>query len=86
MSNYYTFIMASRGQQGACGHLMVRFDQHARCAHYRHKGQDSDSFDLNQNSNFCNVLTPEQVGQLCTPSYKLKKYKKSKKRRLIIPS
>ena len=54
--------------RGGCGHVMASFDQHSFCARCREK-------DTSQ-CKFCLALTPEQLAQISTPSYKLKKEKR----------
>ena len=72
--------MSSPGQKrGACGHAMAIFDQHAYCACCREKNKGKDpcveSKDTT-NCKFCSAFTPEQLAQISTPSYKIKKEKR----------
>ena len=72
--------MSSPGQKrGACGHAMAIFDQHAYCArcHEKNKGKDPcvESKDTT-NCKFCSAFIPEQLAQISTPSYKIKKEKR----------
>ena len=72
--------MSSLGQKrGACGHAMAIFDQHAYCARCREKNKGKDpcveSKDTT-NCKFCSAFTPEQLAQISTPSYKIKKEKR----------
>ena len=74
--------MSSPGQRrGGCGHVMASFDQHSFCARCREKfkggGGDPcvEKKDTSQ-CKFCLALTPEQLTQISTPSYKLKKEKR----------
>ena len=72
--------MSSPGQKrGACGHAMAIFDQHAYCARCREKNKGKDpcveSKDTT-NCKFCSAFTPEQLAQISTPSYKIKKEKR----------
>ena len=71
--------MASSGQRmGGCGHIMVNFDMHIRCARCRDKGSGTDPCVLGQDDcSVCLLLTPKQQKQLATPTYKLRKEKKS---------
>ena len=81
--------MSSPGQKrGSCGHAMVSFDGHACCAHCRDKGKGGDPcFETPENEcKFCLVLTPEQVDQLSTPSYRLKKEKREAMKLEATPS
>ena len=79
--------MASPGQRkGACGHIMALFDQHLRCARCRDKGLGDDASVKKLPCNFCELLTPEQVLQLSTPTYKLRKEKKQERESLVDPS
>ena len=67
--------MASPGQRkGACGHIMAFFDKHSRC--YRDKGLGEDPCVKKMQCEICELLTPEQVIQLSTPTYKLRKEEK----------
>ena len=76
--------MSSPGQKrGSCGHAMAIFDGHAYCARCRDKGKGEEPCVANKESTdcaICNSLTPEQLTQLATPSYKLKKEKRGAKR------
>ena len=56
---------------------MARFDGHSSCARCRDKGKGKDPcIETPANDcKFCLALTPEQLAQLATPSYKLKKEK-----------
>ena len=66
-------IMASPGQRkGACRHIMPNFDKHSRCARCRDKGQGDNPCLKQLQCDFCDLLTPEQVVQLATPTYKLR--------------
>ena len=71
--------MSSPGQRrGGCGHVMASFDQHSYCARCREKFKGGDPCvekDTLQ-CKFCLALTPEQLTQISTPSYKLKKEKR----------
>ena len=79
--------MASPGQRkGACGHIMASFDQHSRCAHCRDKGHGEDACAKKMPCEKCELLTPEQVLQLSTPTYKLRKEKKQDRESLVDPS
>ena len=70
-------IMASPGQRkGACGHIMASFDLHSRCARCRDKSLGDDARVKKLPCEFCELLTPEQVLQLSTPTYKIRKEKK----------
>ena len=71
--------MASSGQRkGGCGHIMVNVDTHIHCACCRDKGSASGPCVLGQdNCTAYLLLTPEQRKQLATPTYKLRKEKKS---------
>ena len=80
-------LMASPGQRkGACGHIMTSFDQHLRCAGSRDKGLGEDACVKKLPCEFCELLTPEQVLQLSTPTYKLRKEKKQERESLVDPS
>ena len=76
--------MASPGQKrGSCGHAMAGFDGHAFCARCREKGKGEEPCIANKDTTdckFCNLLTPEQLAQISTPSYKIKKEKREAKR------
>ena len=80
-------VMASHGQRkGTCGHIMASFDQHSRCVHCRDKGHGDDACVKKLPCEFCDLLSPEQVLQLSTPTYKLRKEKKQERESLIDPS
>ena len=81
--------MSSPGQKrGSCGHAMASCDGHAFCARCRDKKKGEDPCIKNPESecNFCNILTPEQLQQLSTPSYRLKKEKREAKKMDSTPS
>ena len=81
------FIVASPGQRkGACNHTMASFDQHSRYARCRDKGQGDDACVKKLPCEFCELVTPEQVLQLSTPSYKPRKEKKQERESLVDPS
>ena len=73
--------MASPGQRKGAS-----FDQHSRCAHCRDKGHGNDACVKKLPCEFCELLTPEQVVQLATPTYKLRKDKKQECESLVDPS
>ena len=80
-------VMASPGQRkGGCGHIMASFDQHSRCARCRDKGHGDDACVKKLPCEFCELLTPEQVLQLSTPTYKLRKDWKQERESLVDPS
>ena len=71
--------MSSPGQKrGGCGHVMANFDQHTFCARCRDKNKGTDPCVENkgQECKFCLAFTPEQLAQISTPSYKIKKEKR----------
>ena len=72
--------------KGACGHIMASFDRHSRCARCRDKSLGEDPCVLKLPCEYCEVLTPEQVIQLATPTYKLRKEKSKGKDTFIDPS
>ena len=61
--------------------MMVGFDPHSVCARCRDKKKGSDPCVENpeKDCKLCLALTPEQLNQLSTPSYKLKKEKRDAK-------
>ena len=75
--------MSSPGQRrGKCGHVMANFDTHSHCARCRDKGKGKEpcvSDPQTSNCQICNSLTSDQLQQLATPSYKLKKEKREAK-------
>ena len=74
--------MSSPSQRrGSCGHMMAGFDSHTVCARCRDKkkGQDPCVEKPGADCHHCNALTPEQLAQLSTPSYKIKKEKRELK-------
>ena len=79
--------MASPGQRkGACGHIMASFDRNLRCARCRDKGLGDDPCISKLPCEFCDLLTPEQVIQLATPTYKIRKKKEKSKETLCDPA
>ena len=79
--------MATPGQRkGACGHIMASFDSHSRCARCRDKGLGEDPCVKKLQCDLCDLLTPEQIVQLSTPTYKLRKEKKQERDALVDPS
>ena len=79
--------MSSPGQRKwSCGHIMASFDKHARCARCRDKGHGEDPCVKNFACEFCDLLTPEQLLQLSTPTYKILKEKQKSKEVLVDPS
>ena len=80
-------VMASPGQRkGVCGHIMASFDQHSRCARCRDKEHGDDACVKKLPCDFCELLTPEQVLQLSTPTYKQRKERKQERESLVDPS
>ena len=80
--------MSSPGQKrGSCGHTVTSFDGHAFCARCRDKkkGEDPCVKSPDSECNFCTVLTPEQLTQLSTPSYRLKKEKREARKMEATP-
>ena len=71
--------MSSPGQKrGACGHAMAIFDQDSYCARFREKNKGKDPCVESKDTTsckFCSAFTPEQLAQISTPSYKIKKEK-----------
>ena len=65
---------------------MASFDRHSRCARCRDKSLGEDPCVLKLPCEYCEVLTPEQVIQLATSTYKLRKEKAKSKDTLIDPS
>ena len=67
--------MSSSSQQcRGCDHMMAGFHLHSVCARCRDKkGKDPCVEKPDSECQHCKVLTPEQLAQLSTPSYKLKK-------------
>ena len=80
-------VMASPGQRkGACGHIMASFDKHSRCARCRDKNLGEDPCIKKLPCRYCELLTPEQVIQLATPTYKLRKEKQKERDSLVDPA
>ena len=79
--------MASPGQRkGACGHIMASFDKHSRCARCWDKGHGEDPCIKQLPFEYCDLLTPDQVVQLATPTYKIRKEKQKSKDVLVDPA
>ena len=64
---------------------MASFDKHSRCARCRDKGLGEDPCVKKLHCVFCELLTPEQVIQLSTPTYKLRKEKQKERESLVDP-
>ena len=74
--------MSSPSQRrGSCGHMMAGFDFHTVCARCRDKkkGQDPCVEKPGSDCLHCNSLTAEQLAQLSTLSYKIKKVRRELK-------
>ena len=74
--------MASPGdkkgqRRGVCGHIMASFDLHKRCARCREKGLGDDDCVAKKSCFICDGLTDSQKDMLATPTYKIRKDKKS---------
>ena len=65
---------------------MASFDQHSRCARCRDKGHGDDACVKKLPCEFCELLNLEQVLQLSTLTYKLRKEKKQERESLVDPS
>ena len=83
--------MASPGQRrGKCGHAMALFDTHSHCARCREKGKGQDFCVENPQSSdqcpICKSFTSEQILQISTPAYKIKKEKREAKTADSTPS
>ena len=65
---------------------MASFDKHSRCARCRDKGQGDDPCVKQLACDFCDLLTPEQVLQLATPTYKIRKEKQKSQDVLVDPT
>ena len=74
--------MSSPSQRrGSCGHMMAGFDLHGVCARCRDKKKGTDPCveKPGADCHICKSLTPEQLSQLSTPTYKNKKEKRELK-------
>ena len=74
--------MASPGdkkgqRRGLCGHIMASFDVHKRCARCRDKGIGDDDCVEKRSCVICDGFTETQKEMLATPTYKIRKDKKS---------
>ena len=65
---------------------MASFDKHSKCARCRDKGLGEDPCVKHLACEFCDLLTPEQLLQLSTPTYKIHKEKQKPKEVLVDPS
>ena len=73
--------MASPGQRrGTCGHAMVLFDTHTKCAHCRDKGLGQDACVEKKDCVIYNSFTEDQKLQLATPTYSARKDKELQKK------
>ena len=57
---------------------MGLFDNHSKCARCRKKGEGQDPCVLKKECSICDALTPEQIIQLSTPMYQIRKERKAK--------
>ena len=64
-------------RRGLCGHIMASFDLHKRCARCRDKKMGDDDCVENRPFTICDGFTDMQKEMLSTPTYKLRKEKKS---------
>ena len=72
-------MSSPRQKRGSCGHAMAIFDQHSYCARCREKNKGKDPCVESKDTTsckFCSAFTPEQLAQISTPSYKIKKEKR----------
>ena len=66
--------MASPGQRrGTCGHAVVLFDSHSKCARCREKGLGSDACVEKKPCQICDSFSEERKMQLATPKYRVHK-------------
>ena len=74
-------IMSSPGQKrGSCGHVMALFDNHKKCARCHEKGVGDDPCVKKLDCQICKALTPAQVQQLATPTYRSRKERGEQKK------
>ena len=78
----YWIIMASPGslkgqRHGTCGHAMAAFDSHEKCARCRDKKVGDDPCVKRQDCVICEGFTDAQCETLSTPSYKIRKDRRS---------
>ena len=66
--------------------MMALFDKHNRCAGCRDKGQGEDPCVRKLPCEYCDLLIPEQVVQLSTPTYKIRKEKQKERDTLVAPA
>ena len=84
---YYGILIASPGQRkGACVHIMASFDKHSSCTRCRDKGLGEDPCVKKLHCDFCELLTPEHIIQLSTPTCKLRKEKQKERESLLDPT
>ena len=74
--------MASPGdkkgqRRGLCSHIMASFDLHKRCARCHDKGIGDDDCVAKRSCVICDGFTDTQKDMLATPTYKIRKDKKS---------
>ena len=75
---YHVFSWRQKGQRrGLCGHIMASFDLHKRCARCRDKNMGGNDCVENRLCTICDGFTDIQKEMLSTPTYKLRKEKKS---------
>ena len=73
-----------KGQRrGSCGHVMVGFDFHKKCAHCRDKGIGDDPCVKDKPCSMCDSFSDEQRELISTPSYRIRKERKA--RTLVSP-
>ena len=76
------YIMASpserKGQRrGSCGHAMVNFDLHDKCARCRDKSIGEDDCVMKKQCSICEGFSDSQREMLSTPTYRIRKDKKA---------
>ena len=62
---------------------MASFDKHSTCKRCRNTGLGKDPCFKKLPCEYCDLLTPEQVIQLSTPTYKIRKEKQKSKDNLV---
>ena len=65
---------------------MAIYDLHLKCAQCREKGIGDDPCVAGKDCELCNSLSPEQLKQLATPTYKIRKEKCLSDKGLVDPS
>ena len=75
-----------KGQRrGSCGHVMASFDLQNKCARCQDKHIGEDQCEADKPCTICNKFIDAQREMLSTPTYRMRKEKKTNWRFLSVP-